>query len=341
VSSTDDLKLLASAWNLDLQALSDEEDWPQYEVLRHGETPFDGNVRALAVRQVGRYGNRFYQLLHAGVIARRLGCNEIFVDSDDMGDLPRTLGGIRFAHSDATRIDAAALAGVFFTYRGFESLLHPLDARFIQSTIETLVAPFFPAAPPDLGPDVVVLHFRGGDVFTRVDDWVPAHYVMPPAAFYTQAVEFARAQLGVTAVRIVFEDHSNPALAVVQNYCRRRGIPCHSQSASLEEDVSLMLGARHLVIPYGTFGEANALLSQRLRSLFAFRTLESHDWMYRRDRSLVEVVLQFARGVRTFVGHDRGTYIPPFGWRATADQVAMIRDYPAESLAIDEVLPPS
>jgi hypothetical protein len=162
---------------------------------------------------------------------------------------------------------------------------------------------------------------------------------MPPASFYTGAVEYARAKLGVSEVRVVYEDRANPAIGIVENYLSRQNIPFLSQSGTLEEDASAMLAASHLVIPFGTFGEAIALLSRRLRSLFGFRHVGCLGWIYHSDRTLLEIVLQQAKGVRTFATGDRGGgYIEPGGWMGTADQLALIRDYPAAALEIREVV---
>jgi hypothetical protein len=341
---SEDLRSFASVWGLDFEALANEDISAPYCIEREGDAPFDGNPHALQVFALGRFGNRFYQLLNATMIARRLGCREIRLDGPvaDVVGLPRLIRGIRFVQGDDHPIDRAVLRGIFISYRGFDRLIEPLDPWFIRDTIDNLIMPlFWPPTRRSLGEHVIVLHFRAGDVFSGAGTWVPSHYVMPPASFYTGAVEYARARLGVTEVRIVYEDRGNPAIAAVEDYLGRAAIPFISQSGTLRQDSSTMRAAAHLVIPYGSLGEAIALMSTRLRSLFSFRQTESHDWLYRRPQSLLEVVLQRAKGVRTFVTADRGGgYIPPFGWEATAEQLALIRDYPSEALEIRETVLP-
>jgi len=341
--SADDLRLFASAWSLDYEALSNQGMWPGYVVERGAESRFSGCPQALRIIALGRFGNKFYQLLNAAMIARRLGCGEIRLDAATKLELlPRTIRGIRFLYTDDGRSDWAALRGVFFTYLGFERLLEPLDPWFIQDTIAHLVAPFFQPMQAPLGDHIIAMHFRGGDVFAGAGNggWVPPLYVMPPASFYTNAVKHARESLGVTEARIVYEDRSNPAIAEVEEYLSWQGIPFQSQSGTLTEDVCALLAAAHLVIPFGTFGEAIALLSGRLRTLYGFRHVGCLGFLYQRERTLIEIVLQQARGVRTFVIDDRrGGYIPPGAWVGTTEQLAMIRDYPESALEIREALP--
>jgi hypothetical protein len=335
--SVEDLQRFAAAWALDFEALADAETWPRYAVIRTDGSEFSGRIGALHVIAVGRFGNRFYQLLNAAMIARRLGCSEIRVDGD-FDFLPCRNRGIEFLHAgDPAPTRQTLLRGVYFSYRGFDRLIEPLDAWFIRDTIHHLVAPFFISSPRDLGANVMVLQFRSGDVFSGEGGWVPPHYVMPPAGFYTHAFEFARERFGVTEARIVYEDRGNPAIAAVEHYFESRNISFRSTSGSLDEDAATLQSARHLAIPYGSFGEANALLSQRIETLFSFRCTESHQWMYQRTESLLDVTLRQTRNVRIFVTDDRGGYIPPFGWKGTAEQVALIRDYPAERLEIREV----
>jgi hypothetical protein len=338
--SIEDLALFASTWGLDLNALDNKDPWLRVAIERGGERPFKGNPEVISVIDLGRFGNRFYQLLNASMVARRLGCSEIRVNSGrDMGPLPRRIRGIQFLSADSARIERPALRGVFFTYRAFERLVEPLDPWFIQDTIDNLVAPFFELDQGSLGDHVIVLHFRGGDVFAGTPDWVPRPYVMPPACFYTAAVEYARDHLGVTEARVVYEDRGNPSVAAVEEYFVRHNIPFSSQSGTLQEDSATLLRASHLVISYGTFGEANALLSGRIRSLFSFRHVESHEWLYNRTKSLLQAALQQAKGARIFVAEDRdGGYIPPFGWERTAEQLHLMRNYPADALAMREIL---
>jgi len=114
---------------------------------------------------------------------------------------------------------------VFFTDRRFERLVEPLDPWFIQDTIEHLVAPFFAAEHAKLAENIIVLHFRAGDIFADIPDWIPHPYVMPSASFYTGAVEYARAELGDDEALIVYEDRGNPAIAVVEEYLLQRSVP--------------------------------------------------------------------------------------------------------------------
>jgi hypothetical protein len=318
-----------------------------YEIEGTDEN-FDGTLHALRLMAVGRFGNRVWQMLNIVLIARHLGVRQVwFDDVGSMGDFPAEIEGIAFARTPQPKRTVPTLAGIFFTANGFEPLLTPFDAVFAEETLRLFVQPFFRHFQPKesspataaIGPDVLVMQFRGGDIFPAPGVGVGRPYVMPPVAFYLQAVAFATARLGVRRVHLVHEDRANPALGAVEDALKSRGVELTSQSRTLEEDVATLLSAAHLAGPFGTFCEGIAMVSTRLRSLFSFRQTESHMYLVRRPYSVMQAVLQ-VRGVRLLVGTDTAPgYIPPLCWDSSLAQRALMLSWPEHDIAITEVAP--
>jgi hypothetical protein len=178
------------------------------------------------------------------------------------------------------------------------------------------------------------MSFRGGDVFAG--DPPNPWYVQPPASYYMQAVAMARAELGVQRVTLVYEDRSNPAVAIVEDRLAADGVPFTRQSASLIEDLGCLAGARHLVVPHSTLGEAAALLSDHIETYVGFRSFESHAHLHQRPQPLLLGVLR-QKGVRAVLIADTADdYIPARSWDASPAQRAMIGTYPMANLRLLE-----
>ena len=326
-------------------ALLNEHKPAHYYEIEGVDANFDGTLSALRLMAVGRFGNRAWQIFNIMLIARHLGVRQVwFDDVRDLGEFPGRIEGISFAARPPAPRTVPTLGGILFTTNGFETLLKPFDAVFAEETQRLFVAPFFrhfqPEASPHattVGPEVLVLQFRGGDIFPEPGVGVGRPYVMPPVAFYLQVAAYAIAHLGVRRVHLVHEDHANPALAAVQEALKGRGVEVTSQSKTLNEDVATLLSATHLAGPFGTFCEGIAMMSTRLRNLFSFRVTESHMYLVRRPYSLLQAVLQ-ARGVRLFVGTDTAPgYIPPLHWDSSLAQRALMLSYPEQDISITEV----
>jgi hypothetical protein len=298
----------------------------------------------LRVEPVGGVGNVFYDILNACLIARSMGCTALAVPDIEGGShhLPVTVDGIHIEPTGVSGTSRPTLAGAFYWPNGFEPLLQNYNAEFLLDTIERFTRPVFGKllnAAGDLGDHVLAIHFRGGDIF--LPGGTHSWYVQPPASFYLKAIKFAMAELGVTAVHLVFQDRTNPSVDVVSRYLRMRGIPVTLQSSSVFEDMVTLLSARHVVAAYGTFCESIAMLSERVKTYTGFRTLSTQTAISFWAEARVEDVLQ-AKGVRMFVVDDPDqSYIEPATWANTPEQIEMMRTFPDEKLQILERLAPS
>jgi hypothetical protein len=300
---------------------------------------FDGRIGAIRLTENGRFGNVFYQLLHAVLLARHLSCLtvELFPFEGGPPEGSREIAGLTFVCSRIHNTSRPTLVGHFFNSYVFQSALTGFDPNMVVEIVDTVLRPLFchlPAHNPQDGA-AMVMNFRGGDIFRG--DPVPEWYLQPPASYYTKAALFARERLGVERITIVAEDRCNPALAVTEAALHQNGFAVTFQSSSLETDIGVMLSARSLVSPFSTLCEALAMLSTSLQTYFAFRQFESHRHLHIRRPALLTRVLK-AHGVRPVRIIDRmRDYIPPLSWRRTDAQIRMMRDFPVECLDVQDL----
>jgi hypothetical protein len=302
---------------------------------------FDGTVKSIRLaRAYGRFGNVFYQLLSSLIVARRIGCNELQIPEVPWGPsgLPITVEGIRVTGWTDDDADPQ-LIGCLFAPTGFEPFFADLD--FVTDTARNYVRPLYRelfAGVEPLARNVMAMHFRGGDIFVKpegghIHNW----YVQPPASYYMAAFEYAQRHLGVDSACLVFEDRSNPAVECVERELARHNVPCTLQSADLVSDVRCLLGACHVVRPFGTFVEAISALSECCESFFAFRSFSSEVGMAPFPQSRIDEIVR-SNGTRTFLVVDSSQrYIPTGWWTASDEQLEIIRTFPKTSLEVKEI----
>jgi hypothetical protein len=121
----------------------------------------------------------------------------------------------------------------------------PLVARRYAQTYLLPILAVVSSPPVDC-----VIHLRGGDIFSPTPH---SKYFQPPLSYYKK-------YLG-SQTCVVYEDKKNPCVAPLIE----TGVV--TQSATLKEDFSKMLSAKHLVVGYSTLGYAVYLLSKRLNHL--------------------------------------------------------------------------
>jgi hypothetical protein len=306
---------------------------------------FDGRIRAIQLVRDGRFGNALYQTLHAILLARRHAWQSIALFPFEGGpDRPITrVAGIDFHRPDLPGGECPpgpVLHGQFLYAPRFGEDLVAVPGPTVHAAAREVLRPLFRHLvdrAADLDPTTLVMHFRAGDIFLVTG--VHPFYVQPPASYYLAAAAHARRHLAVRAVRLVTEDRANPAIDIVETELRRQGIDVTVQSSSFLEDLACLLGATHLVAPYGTLCEIVALLSERLRSYTAFRNFESHHDFQQRRTPFLRGALHEA-GIRCIrISDPAHDYIPPDAWERTEAQMEQIRNFPIERLAVEEVFP--
>lgn len=268
-----------------------------------------------------RFGNAVTQLVNAASYAGRFGASRILAPPGHDLFLPSgRIGGISFETGSIAdlRPGETALVGRLYQCRALAERPSP-EARYAvaRAQIVPLLRPDLFVPDPRVGDDDVVAHLRSGDVFDRPDP--NRTYGQPPLAFYLSAV-LARPS---RRVWLVYENQANPVIPALATRLRALGVDVVEQSASLAEDLRVMLSARRLVIGYGTLTNAVVAMSSRL--------VEAHLFGHQRDVRPPGSTIALSRWV------DRdGRFIDAVqrrNWHNTAAQRQLLLDYPVESLA--------
>lgn len=221
-------------------------------------------IRCLVVTQIGRFGNSYIQIANALTLARQIGIETVVAEGVpwlSSGLLSKLNVHLR-SGTTSHRFSAfrgPVLVGKFFYSQEFPGFLGekiPSDVSqdlFSASTLK-------PEDPP-LGNDTLVVHIRGGDVFTSKP---PRHYGQPPFAFYQRIIE----SRNWAEVVIVHEDGANPVLHKLGKYLDDEGLPYWLSSGDLQSDLKVLFRARNLVCGNGSFTRAVVDMSPNLRTYF-------------------------------------------------------------------------
>jgi hypothetical protein len=306
--------------------------------IEGADAAFDGRVEVIRLTEHGRFGNIFYQILHAVLLARQLGVATValfpFTGGPPVGR--HLVDGLTFDVGPASRSAAPTLVGHFFNSYVFQSALTGYRAEALMAAVDRVMRPLFAHLSSDgqAGDlDTAVLNLRGGDVFAGRE--LPGWYVQPPVSYYIRAALFAREAHGVSKVVIVSEDDRNPAVGIAAQALEHAGMAVSRHSVGFAEDIRLLLNASHLVTPFGTLCEALGMLSTHLRSYTAFRQFESHRHLHMRRASMPLSVLR-AHGVTPVRIIDRGlSYIPLLSWDRSEEQLDLLRRFPMDRLHVD------
>jgi hypothetical protein len=141
------------------------------------------------------------------------------------------------------------ISNTFFNLRAL-GLEDPSSAA-LRGYAQKYIQPIFKIKPSET---LLVLHCRGGDIFQSNPH--PA-YVQPPLSYYESIVDNYEAAI------LIYEDTSNPC---VQGLLQNNKITGHK--GTLEQDFSILLGAKTIVGCFSTFTYAAYLLSTHLESIY-------------------------------------------------------------------------
>ena len=289
-------------------------------------------------KQYGRFGNNFYQSMHALTIAQQLGIKLVIFPEGFISrpfEYAEELGLSVIASDVNLTPEVPELAGAFYAPTGFEALFLQLTATqknvLIRAASDHLYGFLKPASSNRQ--KILALHFRAGDLFAANGanfSW----YVQPPASFYIAAIEHAVSDKDYDFIDLVYEDQTNPALSVVEHYLRSCAYTFKSQSFDLVRDVSRLISASTLIASFGTFVEAAALISETLESYYAFRSVPSQIDFNPFLQTCLSELLQDRR-VDVYCVRDLAVgYISPKSWSNTDQQKAIIMSYPKSNLRV-------
>ena len=270
----------------------------------------------------GRTGNNIISVFSAALRAWTLGMDFKIVDcTHDLLDLSHLsmdpendLSTLNVKESDMMSTDEAFKT--FVTSTGMRIL--PKEACCLKSSIFPPMLKKITTSPSasKYHPDSLIIHIRSGDIYS---DWFPVHpnYGPPPLAFYTQAIKEHQSRHSSSEARIVvvteLENMSPLVDALLKLY------PSDTitlQAGTLEEDVAVVLAARHLVASQGTFAYALAFASEQLKILFTFN--KDLDWRVLCNTELIRY----------------SAVLPEFleKWTASLLQIQYLLEYPVENL---------
>ncbi len=302
-------------------------------------------VVGVEIAYSGRFGNLFHQCVNAILFAQRTGLAYVKLGEHALMPVtePFEAGGLAFLPpAEPLPPVGVFLSGEFFNSDHLQPVLGPFlrygkaDEEATTAVAQTILRPHLLAAVPlpeeRHPPDELTVHLRSGDIF-NTDHPVTYGYRQPPLSFYTLVIETMMREGTVARVRLVFEDRGNPCVYALEAWLDRNRIPYRLQCGTLQEDLSALIDAPHLVFGHGTFGYAACRLSRRVRSVHYFAPELGGRYAF------IPVI-----GEVFEVADAAGGYIPayqygqPFdadrGWRNTPAMRQLMLDYPADKLTL-------
>lgn len=292
---------------------------PARALIRPRARRFD----ALVVESWARFGNAVVQVANAIEGARRLGARRVLLPAGhDIFGVSARVAGIDVAYGGAPDLDAAhtALVGRFFHARAVGCRAGTRPRRdLVAQAVRGLIQPEILAPDPRVEAGDAVAHLRSGDVFRP--DTRAVTYGQPPTAHYLAAI----AASGARRVWVVYEDRVNPSIDALVVALRARGITVIEQSATLAEDLRLMLSARRLVIGRSTLGDAIAALSRSLTDLYVFG----------RQRAVLPSGSAVVQHRTVDVSGDYIAAVQNGNWHNTEAQRRLMVTYPESALRIE------
>jgi len=278
----------------------------------------------------GRTGNNIISLFSAALRAHSVGLDFKIVncthDLLDISHLSLDPGDV--SHLDIQ--DTISAYNAYWNYRTSTGVfVLPVSSCCLKKSILPPLLRNISTSPSasKYHPDSLIIHIRSGDIYKN--DWGPVHpkYGPPPLAFYTRAIEEHQSRHsssgsssgGGASIVIVTElENMSPFVDALLGMYPQDMITL--QAGTLEEDVGVVLAARHLVAAQGSFAYALALTSEQLETLYIFKNNfnEQYD-----DRPFCDIDLVRYTAV-----------LPDFltNWTASSEQIEYLFEYPAENL---------
>lgn len=155
--------------------------------------------------------------------------------------------------------------------------------------------------------DAVVIHIRSGDIFEP--GGTSALYAPPPFSFYADIID----RHGGEVVVVSQQENLSPMVEKILNSYPKAKL----QTRTLEEDISVILAAKYLVLAQGTFAWSLAMASTSLEVVYAF------------NNNLTIWDSRVLSGVK-IVEYDADGYLSR--WDATKKQIELMLTFPQNKL---------
>lgn len=264
----------------------------------------------LRVEWLGRLGNNLLQLANVLHIAEELQA-EVIVPHRDF--LNRHEWDLRGSNRDSCQI---AIYDRYFFSEVCPRLLDRtvFSAAHKRQILRKYIIPEFRILPkPSV--DTVVIHVRGGDVFTN--EVPPPTYTQPPLIFYKTILQLP--ELARMNIIVCTEDYHNPVVRLLQKQYRKR----LTIVTDLDEGIGTVLGARHLILGQSSFSEMLSMLAPDLKSMYV-------PFCSGRENLYVDLRQQ-GWGLPGYC-FEYTNYIPIDGWQNTPEQLELMANLTADNL---------
>lgn len=139
-----------------------------------------------------------------------------------------------------------------------------LTTKNIEFTRNILQEIFTINNVPTLHENTVVIHIRGGDIFSL---WPHNAYIMPPLSYYKNIITSNNFKKFI----MISEDKNNPCV----NKLLELYPSIEFKIQTLEEDIKLLLGSQNVIESFGSFSPALLTLSKNIKNIY--RPSYSHD----------------------------------------------------------------
>jgi hypothetical protein len=288
---------------------------------------------AAVSKSFGRFGNQLRQIATLAGLGIEMGFSKVYLANNDItpsGTKLSVMNVTVFAGPPVKRYglgefiqalwksatcSQGILVGRFFELRAFP-ILEERVQQHRPSVLRRLGESVFEAHQfKPLPADHLVIHLRSGDVFDSSTP--PNKFGQPPIGFYNFVIE----QEKPSRVTIVSEDRLNPVFEKILELADTMSLPIQVQTASLREDLELLLSARTLCSSRGTFVEGVSSLSHNLQKIYLF----GQDRFLRKDISVARVIDR---------KNEYWSAVCENNWRNTDEQRELMVVYGAENLEL-------
>lgn len=298
-----------------------------YDVIAARPQDISGPLIGLDVNDNGAFGNSVVQYATAVEMAQALGLSYVRAATGKLIQMagPVTAGKVTILPGGTSLPEGGCfLRGNFFFRNHLNNALRSSTPEsyhdLIRHHISRLYGKIDLTRLPKHPKTELAIHIRSGDIFRT---WIHADYVQPPLAFYQLVVDRLLKAKQIKSVRLIFEDRGNPVVDALEARLKASGIPVTCQSGSVEDDITALIDARHMVYGIGTFGIGVVQFSGQIESVYYFSPDGGCPYSHLPNIRHVVHVTDQANG-----------YIKVGTWANTPEQRQMMVDYPVENLAV-------
>ncbi len=330
-------------WDAKLALVSQPVDSPTLYSLRRHQEPFAldyrGEVHALRIRYIGRWGNYVISLAHLFHVAELISVKRVYLVPTEMFPLRENIviSGIEICPASSSGVAGDyELEGQFFFPESLGSFLRDFTPERRASLSKLYIKPlmvdltYYPRMKSGLA-----IHVRSGDIFQGRDGeggtgLGGALYTQPPLCFYELAADAAfKGQTG--HIDLVSENSFNPIIFPLVSALERRG---HSVTLrlnhALNDDIGFLFSASKVAFAAGTIGMAISMLSDCLTEAFFFRHQSTGTYLPVEEYVDPSVLCHFANSTGEV------EYIAVGDWRNTPTQRRLMTSYPKYNLVWED-----